>query len=196
MSIKKVRDIGKIALSVLLGFLYIPHFLCFTIIRKEHDKILSDIEQNKTILSVYPGRLLTLLTLLHWDSCFRSLFYFRIGPIASALIGWYRRGDRYFTIAKSTKIEKGLKLYHPYCTIVNADSIGENFSIAQCSTIGFSSTGRPTIGNNVAVSAHCVVIGRITIGDNVIIGAGSVVVKDVPSNCVIAGNPASIIKTL
>ena len=37
---------------------------------------------------------------------------------------------------------------------------------------------------------------NIKIGDNVIIGAGSVVVKDVPSNCVIAGNPASIKKYL
>ena len=36
--------------------------------------------------------------------------------------------------------------------------------------------------------------GGITIGDNVIIGAGSVVTKDIPSNCVVVGNPARIIK--
>ena len=36
--------------------------------------------------------------------------------------------------------------------------------------------------------------GGVKIGNNVIIGAGSVVVKDVPDNCVVAGNPAKIIK--
>lgn len=41
-----------------------------------------------------------------------------------------------------------------------------------------------------------VIIGKINIGSNVKIGAGSVVVKDVPDNCVVAGNPARIIKTL
>lgn len=40
------------------------------------------------------------------------------------------------------------------------------------------------------------IIGDITIGDNVIVGAGSVVTKDVPSNCIVAGNPAKVIKTL
>ena len=39
------------------------------------------------------------------------------------------------------------------------------------------------------------VIGNIRIGDNVIIGAGSLVIKDVPSNCVVGGNPAKIIST-
>ena len=32
-------------------------------------------------------------------------------------------------------------------------------------------------------------------GKNVIIGANSVVTKDVPDNCIVAGNPAKIIKT-
>ncbi|HAB26474.1 MAG TPA: serine acetyltransferase, partial [Xanthomarina gelatinilytica] len=54
----------------------------------------------------------------------------------------------------------------------------------------------PIIGNDVTVGANVVIIGNITIGDHVVIGAGSVVVKDVPSNCVIAGNPARVIKTL
>ena len=35
----------------------------------------------------------------------------------------------------------------------------------------------------------------VKIGNQVIVGAGSVVTKDVPSNCIVAGNPAKIIKT-
>jgi carbonic anhydrase/acetyltransferase-like protein (isoleucine patch superfamily) len=36
----------------------------------------------------------------------------------------------------------------------------------------------------------------VTIGKNSIIGAGAVVTKDVPSNCIYAGNPAKLVKTL
>ena len=34
----------------------------------------------------------------------------------------------------------------------------------------------------------------ITIGDEVIVGAGAVVTKNVPSNVIVAGNPARIIR--
>ncbi|MBI5237009.1 MAG: hypothetical protein HY887_01110 [Deltaproteobacteria bacterium] len=34
----------------------------------------------------------------------------------------------------------------------------------------------------------------LTIGSEVIVGAGSVVTKDVPPNCIVAGNPARIIR--
>ena len=34
----------------------------------------------------------------------------------------------------------------------------------------------------------------VTIGENAEVGAGAVVTKDVPDNCIIAGNPARIIK--
>jgi len=91
-------------------------------------------------------------------------------------------------------------LNHPYGTIVNAKRIGDHFTVCQLTTIGNGMHGRndlvPTIGNNVSVGANVNIIGDITIGDNVMIGAGSVVVKDVPANCVVAGNPARVIKTL
>lgn len=35
----------------------------------------------------------------------------------------------------------------------------------------------------------------IRIGDSVVVGSGSVVTKDIPSNCIVAGNPAKIIRT-
>jgi len=50
---------------------------------------------------------------------------------------------------------------------------------------------RPVIiGNNVWIAANVTILPGVIIGDNVIIGAGSVVTRSVPSNKVIAGNPA------
>lgn len=50
------------------------------------------------------------------------------------------------------------------------------------------------IGDNCWIGGHVTICPGVTIGDNVVIGAGSVVVKDVPSNVVVAGNPARIIR--
>lgn len=48
------------------------------------------------------------------------------------------------------------------------------------------------IGNKVFLGANAVVLPGVTIGNNVIIGAGSIVTKDIPDNCVVAGNPARV----
>lgn len=57
-----------------------------------------------------------------------------------------------------------------------------------------NANNRPTIGDNVALTTGCKVIGKITIGDNVIVAPNSVVVKDIPSNCIVTGIPAKILK--
>jgi len=49
---------------------------------------------------------------------------------------------------------------------------------------------------NVWLGYRTIVGKGVTIGKNSIIGAGSVVVTDIPANCVAAGNPAKVIKTL
>lgn len=53
--------------------------------------------------------------------------------------------------------------------------------------------GRVCIGNNCFIGPRSIILYGVTIGDNCIVGAGSVVTKSVPSNSVIAGNPAKII---
>ena len=87
---------------------------------------------------------------------------------------------------------------HPYATIINAKKVRRNFTCRQCTTIGNKKDGDnehlPIIGDNVTLGANDVIIGGITIGNNVVVGAGSVVVKDVPDNCIVAGNPAKILK--
>jgi sugar O-acyltransferase (sialic acid O-acetyltransferase NeuD family) len=54
--------------------------------------------------------------------------------------------------------------------------------------------GCVTVGKCSWIGAGAVVRQRITIGDNSIVGAGAVVVKDVPSNVIVVGNPARILK--
>lgn len=58
------------------------------------------------------------------------------------------------------------------------------------------SCGKVTIGNNVFIGMNTVILKNVTVGNNVIIGAGSLVNKDIPDNCVVAGNPAKVIMTL
>jgi len=52
------------------------------------------------------------------------------------------------------------------------------------------------IGHTCWIGGKAVICPGVTIGDNVVIGAGSVVTKNVPSNVVIAGNPAKIVRYL
>lgn len=58
------------------------------------------------------------------------------------------------------------------------------------------SCGKVTIGNNVFIGMNSVILKGVTIGNNVIVGAGSLVNKDIPDNCVVAGNPARVIMSL
>lgn len=54
---------------------------------------------------------------------------------------------------------------------------------------------RKTIGDDVWIGSNAIITENCKkIGANSIIGAGSVVTKNVPSNCVYAGNPAKLIK--
>ena len=50
------------------------------------------------------------------------------------------------------------------------------------------------VGRNCFIGGKSLVLPGVRIGDNCVVGAGSVVTKDVPSNCIVAGNPARIIR--
>lgn len=52
------------------------------------------------------------------------------------------------------------------------------------------------ICNNVWVGAGAIILPGVTINPNSIVGAGAVVTKDVPSNCIVGGSPARIIKKI
>jgi hypothetical protein len=50
------------------------------------------------------------------------------------------------------------------------------------------------IGSHCFIGGKSVILPGVEIGDHCIVGAGSVVTKSVPSGCIVAGNPAKIIR--
>ena len=89
-------------------------------------------------------------------------------------------------------------------------SFGNNVYVAP--NCGFYTAGHPieaeqrnkgleyaypiTVGDNVWIGAGVHVMPGVSIGSNVVIGGGSVVVKDIPDDCVAAGNPCRVIRKI
>ncbi len=88
----------------------------------------------------------------------------------------------------------------------NKITIGENVRIgANCiimdgdfhtDDIRSGSPNPINICDKVWLGANVVVMKGVTIGENTIIGINSVVTRDIPSNCVAAGNPCKVIRPL
>ena len=144
---------------------------------------------------------------------FPVIFWFRIGTyleskknffsriflfIVSAIHKHYQY-SRGIELKIGTKVGKGLRFCHfSGITIAKSVVIGEYCSIHQGVTLGESyspkSFGKATLGDHVVIFAGAKVCGKITLGDYSAVGANSVVTHDVPSNCLVAGMPAKIIK--
>lgn len=137
-------------------------------------------------------------TMRYYEFCMNSLC-FMVRKIWKLYFAYQLNRYSYktgFQIAPGT-IGKGLKIWHWGPIIVHSDArIGENCTLQPNIVIGKRKVnGRlPIIGDNVYICSGAKVLGDIHIGNNVTIAPNTVVFKDVPSNCVVAGNPAIIIK--
>lgn len=137
---------------------------------------------------------------------FRYTFFFRKSSASKNLVMslFYRLITRHlkvkygFQIPVGTEIGRGLFMGHFGSIVINKKAkIGENCNIAHTITIGQAnrggSKGCPVIGNNVWIGTGSVIVGKISIGDNVLIAPNTFINADVPSNCIVAGNPFKII---
>lgn len=55
---------------------------------------------------------------------------------------------------------------------------------------------RTVIKEGASIGTGATILANVTIGENAIVGAGSVVTKDVPANCIVAGNPARVLRKI
>jgi len=115
------------------------------------------------------------------------------------------------TIGSYVEIQEGVKIgdsvtvsSHSFiCSLVTIEDnvfIGHGvMTINDIYPPSFKRTGSKSGWKNTLIKKGTIIgsnstLFPVTIGENVIVGAGSVVTKNVPGNCVVAGNPARIIK--
>ncbi len=52
------------------------------------------------------------------------------------------------------------------------------------------------VKKGASIGSGATILPNVTIGENAIVGAGSLVTKDVPSNSIVAGNPARVLREI
>jgi sugar O-acyltransferase (sialic acid O-acetyltransferase NeuD family) len=84
-----------------------------------------------------------------------------------------------------------------YSFINRAASIGHHVETAEFVAIGPGATiaGAARIGKGTMIGAGAVVLPGMTIGSNAVVAAGTVVREPVGDHCMVAGNPARVIRT-
>lgn len=115
---------------------------------------------------------------------------------------WRLKG---YDIHPSTILERNLNLDRLYPQGVH---IGKNCMIASGTTILSHDHCKRVapgelnpllldtyVGNRCFLAVNCTILPGVHIGDESIIGTGAVVTKDVPAHCIVAGNPAKVIRT-
>ncbi len=108
--------------------------------------------------------------------------------------------EYHFDISFQAQIGPGLVIAHfGYIIVMKNDVIGENCTLRPGVVFGkklTEETRGAVVGDNVNFGVGSVIVGDVKIGNNVIVGANSVITKDVPSNCVVAGAPAKVLREL
>ena len=94
-----------------------------------------------------------------------------------------------------------LVIRHPNCIVIGQGAqIGSGCFLQHGVTlgvvhIGLNPTGEyPKIDNDVEIGSYAVIVGGVHVGASATIGAHSLVNKNVPSNTVVAGAPARVVK--
>lgn len=115
-----------------------------------------------------------------------------------------KQGDAEIRIGNFCLIAPGVRI-----SAAKSIHIGDNCMLAANVTISdsdwhgiynrirpFRCTKPVVIENNVWLGERVIVTKGVKIGENSVIGAGAIVTKDIPANCVAAGNPARVIKAI
>lgn len=96
--------------------------------------------------------------------------------------GCYIQGGNGIVIGDGTLFAPGVKIIS-----ANHDS-ADSAKWVSCSPV--------VIGKRCWIGANSVVLPGVVLGDNCVVGAGAVVTSSFPSNCLLVGVPAKVVKTV
>lgn len=80
--------------------------------------------------------------------------------------------------------------------VLDNDAHSLDYTIRREPQIDIASSAPVCIEDDVLVGAGSIILKGVTIGERSIIGAGSVVTKDIPADCIAAGNPCKVIRKI
>jgi serine O-acetyltransferase len=138
------------------------------------------------------------LRLCDWCSGHGRLIWF-----ITRLLHRWTQAKAGMDLPSALKVGPGLCIVHGWGLVVSPFAqLGRNVTLFNGVLIGrkdkITVEGRessyPVIGDDVWIGPHAIIIGGIKIGNGAIVGPASVVTKDVPDHCVVAGNPAKILR--
>ena len=118
------------------------------------------------------------------------------GHRTTLISGWgrLRFGDRVFVNVGTTIIAVE--------EIVVGDDVAFASDVYVLDSDSHGVEGRPhkqapvRIGDGCWIGARAMILPGVTIGKRVLVAAGSVVTRDVPDDCLVAGNPARVVRSL
>lgn len=140
----------------------------------------------------------------------------QVRAVFSELVG-YPVDDSFMLIppfytAGGTEIRVGRNVFiNQNCTIYDLGGVEIGDDVMIGPNVSIITSGHPlepslrraavtanpiAIGRNVWIAAGATIIGGVTIGENSVVAAGAVVTSDVPSNSLVAGVPAKIVRAL
>lgn len=84
-------------------------------------------------------------------------------------------------IATEASVGGGLQLFHPQGVVIGPDcTIGARCVVMSCVVVGTGPGGSPTLGDDVILGPHSMVLGGLALADKVFVGAGALVTRSVP----------------
>lgn len=111
-------------------------------------------------------------------------------------IGDNTKIGRRVTIAAVELVAIGKNCLFSYdVSILDHDHDFRDISIAPLDS-KLTSGEKIIIGDDCFIGAHSFILKGVTLGKHCVVGANSVVTKSFSDNCVVAGNPAKVIKSL